>query len=275
MVRFEDRFDLLLSFCYGYGYEFKVDIKISFVLCLIYIIGLTITLFELYLYCSCIYLKETIMENKQLDLELVASFYRKRKIASIPGYRYYEHLPVILAMRELGIKHRIIADYLNVVVVNSPNKITNTVLCAYISKWKQHGLINIHKRDVKELADKIVATELGAKVLPSVAEIVIEKKTNEINKWSEQGSFAEPVKEEVDPFAISIPVDEKTEEVSEIVEEKRLNIIEFMKAVEKKLGRVMSESEKELAKNHYNDPFNQNLIANDVLVSSFIDSIKV
>lgn len=209
------------------------------------------------------------MENKPLDLELVASFYRKRKISSIPGYRYYEHLPEILAMRALGVKHRIIADYLNVVVVNSPNKITNTVLCAYISKWNKHGLINIHKKDVKELADKIVATELGAKVLPDAPKMVVERKTGEINKWSE------PAKEEVDIFAVNIPVEEKTEEVSEVVEEKRLNLIEFMKSVEKKLGRVMSDSEKELAKTHYNDPFNQNLIANDVLVNSFVDSIKV
>lgn len=213
------------------------------------------------------------MEQKQLDLELVASFYRKRKIASIPGYRYFEHLPVILAMRELGLKHRIIADYLNVVVVSSPTKITNTVLCSYISKWKKAGLITVPKRDVKELAEKIVATELGAKVLPDV--MVELNSVNKLPKLNEQGQSSEIPKEEVDPFAVNIPVEDKKEKVSEQVEEKRLNIIEFMKAVEKKLDRTMNDNEKELAKTHYNDPFNQNLIANDVLVNSFVDSIKV
>lgn len=206
------------------------------------------------------------MENKQLDLELVASFYRKRKIASIPGYRYYEHLPVILAMRELGIKHRIIADYLNVVVVNSPNKITNTVLCAYISKWKQHGLINIHKRDVKELADKIVATELGAKVLPSVAEIVIEKKTNEINKLSDS-QFEETQKFD-DPFAITL-VNNVGEDDNKV---EKVNILEFMKLVSKGFDRELTDHEKSVVKSYYQQ--NSDLLAKDQLISSCIDTIR-
>lgn len=220
------------------------------------------------------------MNDNDIDYLEIVEFHKKRKVRGVPGYHYYVYLKYILAMRRLGWMHRLICDWLNTrsdIKDQQQKPIDNKKLSYYISVWKEHGLINVPDSEVEDVAEKIIAVSNGAKLPKKSVQKVetkldalkIEKRTDEINKWSE------PVKDEVDPFAISIPVEEKTEEVSEVVEEKRLNIIEFMKAVEKKLGRAMSDSEKELAKNHYNDPFNQNLIANDVLVNSFVDSIKV
>ncbi|HDR9168079.1 TPA: hypothetical protein QDB40_002045 [Burkholderia vietnamiensis] len=216
------------------------------------------------------------MNDNDIDFNEIVEFHKKRKVRGVPGYHYYVYLKYILAMRELGWMHRLICDWLNTrddVKEQQQKPIDNKKLSYYISLWKEHGLINVSKKDVEEIADKITAVANGAK-LPRKSSSRVENKS-ELPKWNEQGQSSEIQKEEVDPFAVNIPVEEKKEEAPEQIEEKRLNIIEFMKAVEKKLGRTMNDSERELAKNHYNDPFNQNLIANYVLVNSFTDSIKV
>ncbi|MBU9553880.1 hypothetical protein [Burkholderia multivorans] len=214
------------------------------------------------------------MEQKQIDLELLAQFYRKRKIAEIPGYRYYEHLAVIMAMRKLGLKHRIIAEYLNVVVSNAPTKLTNTTLCAYISKWKKLGKINISDKEVKKLAEQIVATELGAKV---IADVIVEPNTvrkanqfeeinKELPKWN-NNQFEDTQKSD-DPFAVTLLNNFE----SGIKEEPKISLLEFMKLVGKGFDRELNDTEKSVMKSYYHS--NVDLLASDQLVSSCIDTLK-
>jgi hypothetical protein len=214
------------------------------------------------------------MEQKQIDLELLAQFYRKRKIAEIPGYRYYEHLAVIMAMRKLGLKHRIIADYLNIVVSNAPTKLTNTTLCAYISKWKKLGKINVSDKEVKKLAEQIVATELGAKFITDViVELNTARKANQFEEVRKElpklsdSQFEETQKFD-DPFAITL-VNNVGEDDNKV---EKVNILEFMKLVSKGFDRELTDHEKSVVKSYYQQ--NSDLLAKDQLISSCIDTIR-
>lgn len=98
------------------------------------------------------------MENQYIS-ELV-SLVNQNVTATIPGYRYLPYLTEILALRVAGVKHRVIADWLNVKTreAGNPYVITKDTLANLISRWKKMGLIAVVDTEnpgVIELAEQI------------------------------------------------------------------------------------------------------------------------
>lgn len=98
------------------------------------------------------------MENIEINelLHLVS----KNKLATIPGYRYLDYRTEILALRVVGVRHRVIADWLNMKTKEDGNPYTITMnsLANIVSRWKKMGLIDasdIENPGVAELVEKI------------------------------------------------------------------------------------------------------------------------
>jgi hypothetical protein len=65
---------------------------------------------------------------------------RKQKIM---GWRFLDYINYIVALREMEVKHRVIADFLNEKLkLNEKEGITNNDLMAIVSYWKKMNLIN-------------------------------------------------------------------------------------------------------------------------------------
>jgi hypothetical protein len=147
-------------------------------------------------------------------------------------------------------------------------------LCAYISKWKKLGKINVSDKEVKKLAEQIVATELGAKVITDViVELNTARKANQFEEVRKElpklsdSQFEETQKFD-DPFAITL-VNNVGEDDNKV---EKVNILEFMKLVSKGFDRELTDHEKSVVKSYYQQ--NSDLLAKDQLISSCIDTIR-
>lgn len=75
----------------------------------------------------------------RIKIEEVKETYKKRELAAIYKYEYFEHVVEIGALRKLGVRHRIIADLLNKYVKTST--IDRYQTSAMWKKWEALGYI--------------------------------------------------------------------------------------------------------------------------------------
>ena len=155
--------------------------------------------------------------NFNID-ELVESF-DNRKIANVPGYKFFPYAVEILALRQLGLKHRLIADMLNRKV--KPEKpLNNQSLSNLVSRWKSSGLLLGLDIEVASLAQTIQAESEARRNRGEASPLVVEQN------------------HAYDPFR-------------EVDSVERHNIVEFLKRLEKKSESILSENEKTVAKDYF------------------------
>lgn len=158
------------------------------------------------------------MKSNTFNMDELVDNFENRKIVNVPGYKFFPFVVEILAMRKLGMKHRQIADMLNQKV--KPEKpLTNQSLSNLVSRWKASGLLLGLDIEVASLAQTIQA------------ESEARRNRSEISPPVEQNHAYDPFKE-VDPV-------------------ERHNIVEFLKRLEKKSERPLSENEKNVAKDYF------------------------
>ena len=146
-----------------------------------------------------------------LEIDDLVETYKQRSMAEIPGYRYYHHAVEILALRKLGVKHRLIAELLNR-KVKADRPLTNNHLSVLLSKWKASNLLNG------------LETEIQSTVLA--------------------------IKQQAEADQIHAPADIE-DAFGFIDKIEKHNVVEFMKSVEKRLLHPLSENEKEHVKAHF------------------------
>lgn len=91
----------------------------------------------------------------EVDYSKLSVVYKNRCFTEMKGYRYYPFVVEILALRELKVKNRAIADWLNTIVIHDII-LNNNTLVAYISSWKTTGMLDgISRELIDEAKTKI------------------------------------------------------------------------------------------------------------------------
>jgi len=86
-----------------------------------------------------------MIDEENVSVDELFSLVKRNTFAGVRGYRYMPYVKEILALRVLGVKHRVIADWLNVKTKEqgSPYIITRDTLANLISYWKKTGIIDV------------------------------------------------------------------------------------------------------------------------------------
>lgn len=91
----------------------------------------------------------------EVDYSQLSAVYKNRSFVGMKGWRYYPFVIEILALRELKVKNRAIADWLNTIVTHEII-LNNNTLVAYISSWKTTGMLDgISRELIDEAKTKI------------------------------------------------------------------------------------------------------------------------
>lgn len=130
-----------------------------------------------------------MMEEINISVDELFALVKRNTFAGVRGYRYMPFLKEILALRVLGVKHRVIADWLNVKTKEqgSPYIITRDTLANLISYWKKSGIIDVDDSKypgVVELVEQI--RQANPLVKNSIRSV-----DNLENSLSNQGKFTE------------------------------------------------------------------------------------
>lgn len=149
-------------------------------------------------------------ERAQVDYKTLVPVFKNRALVGMKGWRYFPYVVEILALRSLGVKHRAIADWLNTIVV-ADIPLTNQALSSYLSLWKTGKLLDsITKKDIDDVAKKIVSESRNSKNSVSNPINNISKANDFVpsfpNKWEDEdyikgSQISVDVSDDSNPFA--------------------------------------------------------------------------
>jgi hypothetical protein len=95
------------------------------------------------------------IERAEVDYKTLVPVFKNRGLTGIKGWRYLPYIVEILALRKLNVKHRVIAEWLNhVVVCEVP--LNNNSLSTYLCLWKKSNILDqVSEKDIDEACKKI------------------------------------------------------------------------------------------------------------------------
>ena len=166
-------------------------------------------------------------ERENVDYTPLALTYRNRGLVGVKGWRYIPYVVEILACRELKIKNRAIADWLNT-IVHHDILLTNNTLISYISEWKIKGFLNeIDRRDIDNAKKKIQK---------------MARKNGEGMHWNEQNVSENQI--------------EIAEKIAEANEKLTFSVIDLLKEISKTIPNL-NDSDRTFCKNFYDEHKNK------------------
>ncbi|WP_186193519.1 hypothetical protein [Burkholderia gladioli] len=130
-----------------------------------------------------------MMEEINISVDELFSLVKKNSFAGIRGHRYLPFLKEILALRVLGVRHRVIADWLNVKTKEqgSPYFITRDTLANLISYWKKTGIIDVDDSKFPGVVELVEQVRQANPIIKN-AQGSVENLEDSLNK---QGNFLE------------------------------------------------------------------------------------
>ena len=124
------------------------------------------------------------MTKSKIEIEDLAKAYRNSDDSNISGYQYFPYAIQIMALRSLGVRHRMIADLLNR-KINSKNALTSNYLATIISRWKVAGLLDGKESEIRKMAESI---KLASNLQDDVSNII--EKMNSLEKKVDESTMS-------------------------------------------------------------------------------------